>query len=483
MSKRLISRRFSAALGNGALIVLAAVVGALAVSSASAQDGDPVAVFNRAQDAHEHGDLTGAIKLYEEALKLMPEFPEAELQRGNALESLGKLDEAEAAFRHAVALRNDWSLANAKLGEALVERYIRSPNDKAYAEGDAALKKALELDPNNFPAIASLVDLQISSHASSDKLKETLKKITSLTDGKMNPPASLWAARGTLENRLGDTAAAKKSLQSAIDTDPKNRTALLQLATIALNEKDSVKARAFADRLKPVAPDQDTVRLLDAQILALEGKFDDASRELDTIERPGSGAAELRTQIAAARSADPAALETLLASDPKNAAILGRLCQLYRRDDPVKAREFCRRALDEEPNNIDHAVGFGAALVQDRQFEGAVNIFRRILAVAPENATAHANLATALFELKRYAEAKTEYEWLTNAQPKAAAPYYFLGMVHDQLGEYLDAMANYQIYLKLADPVQNKLDIDKVNLRLPFLQKTIKEGKGKKNGE
>ena len=66
------------------------------------------------------------------------------------------------------------------------------------------------------------------------------------------------------------------------------------------------------------------------------------------------------------------------------------------------------------------------------------------------------------------------------AQPTSAAAFYFLAIIHDQLNEYLDAMANYQQYLKLADPGSNKLEIEKVNLRLPGLQKQIKDGKGKK---
>ena len=106
---------------------------------------------------------------------------------------------------------------------------------------------------------------------------------------------------------------------------------------------------------------------------------------------------------------------------------------------------------------------------------------RKIVEIVPENWTAHANLATALFQLKRYPEAKTEFEWLTAKQPKSPAAYYFLAIAHDQLGEYLDAMANYQQYLRLADPVQNKVDIDKINLRIPSLQRDIKAGKGKKN--
>jgi len=87
-----------------------------------------------------------------------------------------------------------------------------------------------------------------------------------------------------------------------------------------------------------------------------------------------------------------------------------------------------------------------------------------------------------LFQLKRFDEAKAEYQWLIERQPNLAAAYYFLAITHDQLGEYLDAMANYQQFLRLADPVASKAEIEKVNLRLPTLQKQLRDGKGKKNG-
>ena len=102
--------------------------------------------------------------------------------------------------------------------------------------------------------------------------------------------------------------------------------------------------------------------------------------------------------------------------------------------------------------------------------------------MAPDNATARANLAAALFQLKRYPEAKIEFLWLIRQQPDAAGPYYFLGVLHDELSEYMDAVANYQQYLRLADPNEHKTDIERVNLRLPQIQKLIREGKGKKSG-
>ena len=99
----------------------------------------------------------------------------------------------------------------------------------------------------------------------------------------------------------------------------------------------------------------------------------------------------------------------------------------------------------------------------------------RLKEIAPDNYTLRANLATALFQLNRFQDAKTEYVWLTEKQPDLAITYYLLGIVHDRLEEFTDAMANYQQFLRLADMDANKLEIDKVNLRLPALQKQIKK--------
>ena len=39
---------------------------------------DAVAIFNQAQEIHEKGDIAGAIALYKKALKVFPDFPEAD---------------------------------------------------------------------------------------------------------------------------------------------------------------------------------------------------------------------------------------------------------------------------------------------------------------------------------------------------------------------------------------------------------------------
>lgn len=461
------------AVSLGAAVFLTLSVATSAVrAQGDAEPENAIEIFNQAQDIHEKGDLAGAIKLYEKALKILPEFPEAEYQRGIAYLALGKTGDAEIAFRRAVELRPDWSLAQMSLGSLLVQKGDHS-------EGEKLLAQVLENDPQNPPALIAMADLRMRTGASPAMLRELLSKIAPLT-GKANPTASLWTARAALESSLKIRNDAKASLEKALAIDPKNRNALFQMANLAVAEGDIVKTKDLLRRLDAASPPSDALSLLRANILAFDGDYDAAIAQLDAITAPDADAKQLRKRIAAIRSTDPAELEKELADDAKNALLLGRLCVLYRKDQPAKALAYCRRASEAEPANINHAIGFGAALVQAKEFESAAGILRKIIDIAPDNATVRANLGTALFQLKRYAEAAEQFRWLTTAQPRSAGAYLFLGIVHDELGEYMDAAANYQQYLRLADPDENKVDIDKVNLRMPQIQKLIKEGKGKK---
>jgi tetratricopeptide (TPR) repeat protein len=82
--------------------------------------------------------------------------------------------------------------------------------------------------------------------------------------------------------------------------------------------------------------------------------------------------------------------------------------------------------------------------------------------------------------MKRFAESVHEYEWVASARPEIAATYFFIATAHDNLGEYKQALDAYQSFLSHADPTNNKLEIEKVNLRLPPLRAQIQRGEGAK---
>ncbi|QYO65927.1 tetratricopeptide repeat protein [Leptolyngbya sp. 7M] len=437
------------------------------------QDGDEteraIAIFNRGQDAHEKGDLTSAISLYKEALELIEEFPEAEYQLAVAYRQSGDRTLAERSFRRAIEFRDSWSLAYAGLGSLLLDK-------GEFEEARSVLAKAIELDEQNIPAIAAFAELLIRSNAPKEKLRSHLDVVSTFAS-KARPPVSIWIARGLLQTALGEKAEA--SFTRALELDPNNITALKELSLIALSRNDVVSASAYVRKIESLGPVDHDLRLLKAKILIAEGKTIEARRLLSEVPDPSSEITVLLSAIDAATATDVAELEKRLVVDPVDIAALSRLCVLYRRDNPSKALLYCRRASEAEPDNIDHAIGYGAALVQAKEYAGASDLLKKLKSFAPENATIRANLATALFESGRLTEAKDEYKWLTEKQPEKAVAFYFLAVVYDRLGEYLDAVANYQQFLKIADPAVNQLEIDKVNLRMTTIQKQIKDKKGK----
>src|SRR5437588_3049333 len=103
---------------------------------------DPVKLFEKGQDAHAKSDYKLAIQLYEAAIKLKPEFPEAEFQRAMALLPIHRTDEALKGFQRAVELRPDWALAYSKFGTALGTSSGPGP-------AEPILRRAIELNPKD----------------------------------------------------------------------------------------------------------------------------------------------------------------------------------------------------------------------------------------------------------------------------------------------------------------------------------------------
>lgn len=431
---------------------------------------DAVEFFNRGQDEHGKGELLKAIELYDKALRLLPEFPEAEFQKGNAYLSLGRQPEAESAFRRAVELRADWTLALVALGSMLERR-------GEFGEAEKLLNKAISLDNSSFPAYSAMADMRLRTKASPDVLRELLEKVRAFSS-KASPTAGMFSTQASLEKALGDNVSAKKSIGRALEMDPNSKSAFFEKADIALAENDPVLAEEVLKSVEKLDSASEPMILLRSKLLLAEGKTEDARRLLGTIVSPSPEAKDLIAKLALVGEQSADTLEKALAKDPKDAFILGRLCSAYRVKDAARALDFCRRALDTEPSNANYAIGLGAALVQLKRFDEAVTFFRRLNSMLPDNSTIHANLGTALFELKRFSEAKWEYEWLTSRQPSPAIAYYFLAICLDPLGKYMDAGANYNQFLKLADAERNKVEVEKVKLRLPLLEKQIRESRG-----
>jgi tetratricopeptide (TPR) repeat protein len=358
-------------------------------------------------------------------------------------------------------------------------------------EAEPFLRRALQLGAKDAVTLDSLSAIRIRA---GDKA-EALSLARTATDDD-NASASTWTWRAAMERASGNKEAAYTSLNRALQIDPKYAGALKERAEVHLESaayQPAIEDLQTALSLKP--GDKETSLRL-AHVYELTNKHDEAQRLYESIgykvtaqaannssEKEAvinvSGTAE---DIAAANNDDQKiaqpALEKLITANAKNAKLYARLGEVTRRSDPQKSAESYRRASEIDPSNPKYATGYGAALVQLRRFADAESILRRVIAAAPNEYAAHANLALALYELKRYVEALPEYEWLAASRPEIPATYFFIATAHDNLGEYQQALEAYEKFLSRADPTNNKLDIEKVNLRLPRLREQISRGQG-----
>ena len=442
---------------------------------------DPVKLFERGQTAHARGDLLKALELYDEAIKVRPEFAEAEFQKGNVLASLGRASESEASFKRAIALRQDWALPYVALGTLLVKL-------ERTAEAEPLLRKAIQLEPRNSLALRVLADVLLRG----GDAKEALQLARAATKDP-DAPLATWILQAQAERRTGDNAGALLSLNHIVKIEPLNLFALLERAEVLIETGDIPRALEDLKASESLIKDDKASAARVASVYERASKPEDARRVAEAaglnISAPTAGAGGIKVlgapeEIEAANSDDPSvartALEKLLQKNPDNAMLLARLGESYRTVDPNRSLDFFRRANKIDPANPDYAAGFSSALVQARRFPEAVSILRKVIDAAPDNYVAHANLATALYRLKQYGEALVEYRWLLKAKPDLSIAHYFIATAHDYLGEYEDALTAYELFLAGADAKTNQLEIDKVNLRLPSLKHQIKIGQGAK---
>ena len=444
---------------------------------------DPIRLFERGQSAHARGELEKALSFYEQALKVKPEFPEAEFQRGNALASLGRLPEAEVAFRSAIAQKKNWSMPHSALG-ALLMRSNRDP------DAEQSFRAALKIDANDSLALRMLSEIRLRAGDPKEAL-DFAKRATAIPEA----PASAWIVLAVAEKANGNATAAKATLDRIIGDDSNNVAALLERADLFTDQKNFDSAIADLRAAEKVKPGEKTVLSRLAYVLQQAGRNDEATEVAKSagleVQQPANntkgGVVGTPEEIEAANSDDPAvarkALEKLLVKNPRNASLLGRLGASYRTDDPSRSLDFYRRASELQPEAAEYAIGYASALVQARRFADAAQILRKVVSLSPQNYAAHANLATALYEGKRYSEAIPEYEWILAAKPEIAVAHYFIATSHDYLGEYPEALASYEKFLAGADAKNNQLEIDKVKLRLPSLRRQIQLGEGAKKNK
>ena len=144
--------------------------------------------------------------------------------------------------------------------------------------------------------------------------------------------------------------------------------------------------------------------------------------------------------------------------------------------DYAAAEAAYKKAIELKPENADAYTGLATLYNQQKKFdlaaEASANASKYTAAGGGGNAEAAYNQGVILFNGGKFAEAKTQFETATKADPNHALAQYQLGMTALNLGQIQDAVNALEAYLKI-DP--NGPKAAEVKGSLPALQAMVKK--------
>jgi len=325
----------------------------------------------RATVAHQAGDLAGAERLYQDALREDGANAEV-LYRLSLLNAQRERFDAALQFAER-ALASDAGIAQLHFHRAELLRALRRP--EASLE---AYRRALAIDPSHLEALNNLAD----SLTAMERMAEALPLLERALALQPDYVPAL-NNRANLLQLLHRTADALQDFDRAVALSQGHPYVLFNRAGALMTLKRYAEAEADCRRALAQAPNHVGALFNLGKALAGQGKLDDALATSDT----------------------------LIALQPGNpAAWCDRGSLLAGMHRHREAWACLDKALAIEPDYADAWFASGMLYSSFLQHDAALNCFRRVFALQPGNAEASVRLAEALRRLGRDEEALAAFQ-------------------------------------------------------------------------
>jgi protein O-GlcNAc transferase len=330
-------------------------------------------------EAQRHaGRLDEAIAAYRTALAIQPGVTQIHVMLAGAQLSAGRTDEAIANLREALRLSPEDNQARARLGHALHEQGQLS-------EAEACFRRVLRADPGSAEAHFNLAGVLQSQGKHDDAVasyRAALAIDPQLADAHNN--------LGTILKDRGMAAEAIEQFQSALSIQSNHAPALTNLGLV-FDSQDRYDAAAQCYRAAATAdPSSALAHYSLGAMLARQGQLSNA---LDCYQQ----ALQIDANYVAAHLG------------------VSHVLQLQGKWEAAIA--CCERAIQIDPNSAEAYSNLGAALSEHGRRDEAILCFERAIQNKPNFALAHGNLAVALQALGRLDEAIDEHRRAVELAP------------------------------------------------------------------
>jgi tetratricopeptide (TPR) repeat protein len=351
------------------------------------------------------GRLGEAQAHYRRAIALEPGHPESRNNLGNLLKDQGQLTEAEGQFRRALALRPGYAEAHYNLGNVLLDQSRTEEAVKHY-------RRAIDLRPGFANAYYNL-GYALKEQRKPAESAECYRQAVAL--------APDWTAAriklGNVLRQLGQVADAEACFRRAHEISPELADGLQEWAEILdlLGRKD--EAIQVWQRLCNLEPRQ--VKYWFELGLALQR----ARRAADAL----------------------AAYQRGHAIDPDYPYLRNNLAAAHLDlEQPRPAIAILKPLVEREPSDGLAWINLGSAYRQTFQIDRSAAAFERAIAVAPNNPLGYSNYGLTLRELQRWDDARAMFERALAIDPNYVGACWNLAMAQLVQGDYAQGLINHE---------------------------------------
>ena len=400
---------------------------------------NPTYFYNLGVALNDKGKLDEAIAAYRAAIAVKPDFADAHCNLGAALKDQGKLDQAIAAYRQAIAIKPNYAMAHSNLGIALNDQGILDEAIAAYRQAIAIKPDYAEAHSNFGNALKNQgrLDEAVAAHRQAITVKPDFAEAHSNLGNALKNQGKLDEAIAAYRQAIAikpDYAEAHSNLGAALDDKG------------MLDEAIAVYRRAIS-----VRPDYAEAHFNLGNALKRQGKLDEATAAYRQAIAIKPDDAEAYSNLGAALN-DRGKLDEAIAAYRRAIVIKPDLAEAHsnlgnafknqgKLDEAIAAY---RRAIAIKPDYAEAHSNLGAALNDQGKLDEAIAACRQAIAIKPDYAEAHSNLGNALKNQGKLEAAIASYRQAIATDPDLAEAHSNLGIALSNQGKLEEAIASYR---------------------------------------
>ena len=358
-------------------------------------------------------DLDGAMNEYQEAIALNPNGEVAYRNLGTLQFAKGKREDAEATFKKAV----ETAPQSIQARLALANFYWAS---NRVPEAQQTLEEALEIDHDNLQANRALGLFYVAS----GRVAEAEPFFIAIARIANSPEAKFTLSDYYAGVKRYDEA--RKLLNKLAEDEKSYAAASVRLASLDAVEQNRAGALSRLHEVLTKYPRDASAHLVNARLLLIDGKRDEALAEVNTVITNDSSS--------------PAAVQAYFLAG-----------QIYtgsdRFEDAIRSFE---EVLKRDPRPLAATLALARLNLVRRTTDQAVTYAQQALAMEPANPEAQSLLVRARLASGNLSQAKSDLADLEKAYPKSATVANLRAAVHLSEKHIEPARASYMKALELA---------------------------------